>query len=108
MTPLTAGLKCAPLTGASMVIITNRIAPVAMVLASSATATLPPLSASAITPEPITPANRKKLPTPSAASRRPSAGAASGGMLVHGLADPAELPLQAQFVDAVERQREEQ
>ena len=58
--------------GPSMVISTNRMAPVARVLPSSATAALPPASASAMMPEPMTVANRKKEPRPSAASRRAS------------------------------------
>ena len=57
-----------------MVISTNRIAPVASVLPSRATASFPPARFSAMIPEPITVANRKKEPSPSAASRRASGG----------------------------------
>src|SRR5205085_5546571 len=69
MTRLTAGFICAPETGPSIVISTNRIAPVATVLPSKAMASFPPDRCSAMIPEPITVANRKKAPTPSAARR---------------------------------------
>src|SRR5687767_10178947 len=100
---------CAPEIGPSMVIRTNRIDPVAMVLASRATASFPPASRSAMIPEPITQANRKKAPIPSAASRRPSGGVGSdSGWLRIRLADIAEARLQAQLVDAFQWKRQEQ
>ena len=57
-----------------MVIRTNRIAPVASVFASRATASFPADRFAAMIPEPITPAKRKNEPTPSATSLRPSGG----------------------------------
>ena len=51
-----------------MVISTNRIAPVASVLAEQRDGVVSADRRSAMIPEPITQANRKKAPTPSAAS----------------------------------------
>src|ERR671919_3133875 len=104
MTSVTAGLKWAPDTGPSMAISTNRIAPVANVLPSRAMATFPPASCSAMMPDPITVANRKKQPTASAASGRPSPASVNPGALVRGLADVG----QAELVDILDRQRQEQ
>src|SRR5687768_7105120 len=101
---------CAPEIGPSIVISTNSMAPVAMVLASRATASFPPASRSAMIPEPITQANRKKAPSPSAAIRRPSRGVGSdsGWLRILRLADIAEARLQAQLVDAFQWKRQEQ
>src|SRR6185369_12029055 len=103
---LTAGFMCAPEIGPSMAISTNRIAPVASVLPSRATASLPWLRFCAMIPEPITVAKRKKEPTPSAARRRTRGG--SGDILVGTSANLAQLRLQAHRVDAVQRERQEQ
>src|SRR4051794_21720963 len=76
MTRLTAGFICAPEIGASIAIRTNRIAPVAIVLPSRATVSLPRARCSAMIPDPITVATRKNEPIPSAASRRARLGSA--------------------------------
>ena len=70
MIRVTAGLSCAPDTEPGIVISTNRIAPVASVFPSIATATLPPENRSAMMPEPITVANSQKLPRASASTAR--------------------------------------
>jgi hypothetical protein len=57
-----------------MVINTNRIAPVARLWPSNAIPSFPPDRFVAMIPEPITQANRKNDPTPSAAMRRASGG----------------------------------
>ena len=57
------GLRCAPKAGPSIVTSANRIAPVASVLPSSATATFPPADRSAMIPDPTTVANRIRLPS---------------------------------------------
>src|SRR5687768_10597584 len=98
----------APEIGPSMVISTNNMAPVARVLPSSATAAFPPASASAMMPDPMTVANRKKEPSPSAARRRAS-GRASAKLLR--LPRPANLFQSAgkrKLVEAFQRQGEEQ
>src|SRR5829696_8458002 len=80
---------CAPEIGPSKVMRTKRIAPVATVLASSATASLPRDKFSAMIPEPITVANRKNEPTPSAASLRPRGGRSDKVSHAADLAQPA-------------------
>src|SRR5215469_6597644 len=71
---VTAGLRCAPETGPNARIRAIRAAPVAIVLASSAMAALPPASRSAMIPEPTTAASRNAVPRNSAAARRTTAG----------------------------------
>jgi hypothetical protein len=61
-----------------MVIKTNRIAPVARVFPSSATASFPPERFCAMMPEPMTQANRKKEPTASATSLLKRGGMSDG------------------------------
>jgi hypothetical protein len=79
---------CAPEIGPNIVISTNRIAPVASVFPSRATASFPPDRLSAMIPEPITQANRKNEPTPSAVTLRARPGAnGSGDILVSVAAD---------------------
>ena len=70
ITNVTAGLKCAPETGPSAVISTNKIAAVAPVLPSNATASLPPANRDARIPEPITTPVSNSEPTNSAVTRR--------------------------------------
>ena len=53
-----------------MVMMTTSTAPVAMVLHSSASASFPPASFSAMMPEPTTAITRKNVPSASAARRR--------------------------------------
>ena len=66
---LTAGLKCAPDTGPKIRMRTGSIAPVASALQSSASATFPPVSRSAMMPEPITVASSSAVPSASASAR---------------------------------------
>src|SRR5687768_9395 len=106
---------CAPETGPRIAISTNSMAAVAAVLPSKAIASLPPERFAAITPEPMTQANRKNAPRPSAASRRAS-GARSGigrsdasrGSCSFAGADLAQMCLQGQLVDAFLRQLDQQ
>ena len=84
MTSDTAGLKCAPETGPSARIRTTRMAPVGMVLPSSARAMLPPASFSAMMPEPTTVATRSPVPSASAAMRRAAAPVAHGSVAAAG------------------------
>ena len=67
---VTAGLKCAPEIRPSMVINTARMAPVASVLPSRATASLPSARFSAMIPEPTTVASSSSVPRASAANLR--------------------------------------
>ena len=67
---VTAGLKCAPEIGPNIKIKTTRIAPVAMVLPSSAIPSLFGDKVSPMIPEPITQANRKAVPISSPVSLR--------------------------------------
>ena len=69
MTSETAGLKWAPEIGPRPRISTTRIAPVGIVLPSSASATFPPASLSAMIPEPTTVATSSPVPSASAARR---------------------------------------
>ncbi len=67
-TMVTAGLKCAPETSPNTRISTTNMAPVAMVLPSNATASLPPDNVSPMIPEPTTVASRNAVPIASALS----------------------------------------
>jgi hypothetical protein len=85
----------APEIGPRIVISTNSIAAVAIVLPSSATASLPFDRFSAMMPEPITVAKRKKEPTASAASLRARGASANSSYPQHG-ADAGRSCLGAQ------------
>ena len=84
------------------------MAPVAMVLASNAMASLPRDRFSAMIPEPITVAKRKKAPSPSAARRLASVGRSTkGGHRVPSAPDLGQPVVQAHRVDASDGQRQE-
>ena len=68
---VTAGLKWAPESGPKTRMSTIRMAPVAAVFASSATASFPAASRSPMIPEPTTVATRIPVPSASEARRRP-------------------------------------
>src|SRR5579863_7766395 len=70
---VTAGLKWAPEIGPSARISATRAAPVARELASSARATFPPASRSAMIPDPTTAISRNAVPNASLAARRTTA-----------------------------------
>ena len=70
ITALTAGLKCAPLTGPKTSINTYSPPTVASVFAISASAMLPPAKRSAMMPEPITTVSSSSVPSASAKSLR--------------------------------------
>src|SRR5438094_3338904 len=96
---------CAPEMGPSMVIRTNSIAPVASVLPRSAIASFPRDRFSAMMPEPITQANRKKEPKASAPRRLANANCSGNGHIrVPDHADLLQPRLQAQPVETLERQ----
>src|SRR5580692_11439155 len=71
---VTAGLKWAPEIGASARISATKAAPVAMELASKASATFPPASRSAMIPEPTTAISRNAVPRASVTARWTTAG----------------------------------
>ena len=97
---------CAPEIGPSMVISTNSMAPVAILLPSSATASFPADSYAAMIPEPITAANRKKEPSPSAASRRPSAGSSGAAVGIERIAFGPDRPDEVEFLACSQRKAE--
>ena len=66
----TAGLKCAPETGASTVISTAKMAPVGIVLHRRARAPVSPASFAAMMPEPTTVATSRPVPSASETRRR--------------------------------------
>lgn len=70
-------MKCPPEIGPKTVIRTTRIAPVARVLPSSATASLPLARFSPMMPEPITVASSSSVPRASARSLRDIPGIAA-------------------------------
>src|SRR4029077_10270100 len=93
-----------------MVMITMRIAPVGIVLPSSASAWFPPARRSAMMPEPTTAATRREVPTASAASRRTRVGAtlnSRSGCLMFSAADVVEAPLQRERVERGHRKADE-
>ena len=65
-TTLITGLKCAPLTGPSVLINAARTATVAAVFAINATAALPAARRSPMTPDPTTQAVSNRAPSASA------------------------------------------
>ena len=67
---VTAGFRCAPETGPNARMIATSAPPVAIAFASSAIATSPPASRSAMMPEPTTAASSSAVPTASAVARR--------------------------------------
>lgn len=81
---------------------TARVATVAPVLASSATAAFPPASRSAMIPEPMTAAQSSSAPNDSAKRRRTT----SGGVAARP-ADRVEPLLQFQVVERSNRKRDE-
>src|ERR1043165_3243787 len=67
---VTTGLKCAPEMGPKVGISATSAAPVAIVFARSAIATLPPARRSPMMPDPTTAASNRPVPTASATMRR--------------------------------------
>src|SRR5580658_6900172 len=83
--------------------------PVAMALASNATAALPAARRSAMMPEPTTAASSKPVPMASAAARRRMPRVmAMTSRSSRGAPDRVGLPLQRHAVERRDRQREEQ
>src|ERR1700722_16268950 len=83
---VTGGLKCAPEIGPNVRIKAINAAPVAIVFARRAIATLPPASRSPMIPEPITAATRNPVPRNSDTARRESVAVIVGrsGQLLSG------------------------
>src|SRR5258708_35896437 len=100
----TTGLKCAPLTGPNSLMSTARIATVAPVFASNATPAFPAESRSAMTPEPMTVADKSSEPIASAANCRCTLFAGLG----RSPTDPIELTLQFGNVGPGDRDSREQ
>src|SRR5271166_3320381 len=86
---VTTGLKCAPEIGPSARIRATKAAPVAMELARSASATLPPAKRSAMMPEPTMAISRNAVPRASVAARRTTASLLCVGWF-HGAEEGAE------------------
>src|SRR5262245_47680607 len=106
---LTAGLKCAPESGPKTRISTARMAPVASVLHRSASASSP-ASFCAMMPEPTTAASKRRSPTiRKMRVVRARASARLGHLAGRSLhaADLLEPLLQAQPIEAADRQRRE-
>src|ERR1700686_1804108 len=77
---VTAGLKCAPEMGPKVRMSATSAPPVAIVLASNATATFPPARRSPMMPDPMTVASKSVVPRPSAPNLRMRSGRACGGV----------------------------
>src|SRR5688572_18210260 len=88
-----------------MAINTTRMAPVAIVLPSRATATFPSASRSAMMPEPTTVATSSQVPRHSATARRGRSNVVmASGRLREAPPDFLQAPLQRQAVERAERQ----